>query len=123
MSEILIVEDDRPILGLLTKMLERAGYAVTAEPDGSAALDYLKENQPDLIMLDLSLGCSLNGVDLLRYITEAPHLAECVIVIVSANPKLPPDFYQSNRIARIITKPVRPTNLIPVIESLLKEKV
>lgn len=120
-SEILIVEDDRPILGLLTKMVERAGHTVIAESDGSAALEYLQHNQPDLIMLDLSLGCSINGVDLLRYVAQAPHLDNAVIVVLSADPRLPPDLYHANRIAQILSKPVRPTDLVATIDALLRE--
>jgi len=50
---ILVVEDDRPTLMLIEKMLVSAGYRVTGVLDGIAALREARVNPPDLVLLDL----------------------------------------------------------------------
>ena len=51
-KKILIVEDDRTTLYVLTAMLERAGYAVVVCEDGQTALALVKEQRPDLVLTD-----------------------------------------------------------------------
>jgi DNA-binding response OmpR family regulator len=50
---ILVVEDDRPTLILLEKILVTAGYRVTGVLDGIAALKAVQAETPDLVLLDL----------------------------------------------------------------------
>lgn len=119
-SHILIVEDDRPILDLFAKIVERAGYTVTGCDNGEEALDYLREHTPDLIMLDLTLGGSFSGVDVLRYVSQTARLNQTIVVIISAHPQLPPDLYHHDRVARIIAKPARPTDIVNSLATLLK---
>jgi DNA-binding response OmpR family regulator len=50
---ILVVEDERPTLTLLEKILVGAGYRVTGVLDGIAALKVARADPPDLVLLDL----------------------------------------------------------------------
>jgi len=50
---ILVVEDERPTLTLLEKILVGAGYRVTGVLDGIAALKAARSDPPDLVLLDL----------------------------------------------------------------------
>jgi DNA-binding response OmpR family regulator len=50
---ILVVEDERPTLILLEKILAGAGYRVTGVLDGIAALKVARADPPDLVLLDL----------------------------------------------------------------------
>ena len=50
---ILVVEDDRPTLTLIEKILTGAGYRVTGVLDGIAALKAAYADPPDLVLLDL----------------------------------------------------------------------
>ena len=50
---MLVVEDERPTLALLEKILVSAGYRVTGVPDGIAALKAARADPPDLVLLDL----------------------------------------------------------------------
>ena len=50
---ILVVEDERPTLTLLEKILTSAGYRVTGVLDGIAALRAAHSDPPDLVLLDL----------------------------------------------------------------------
>ena len=53
--KILVVEDEQPIVDLLTYNLEREGYQVSVALDGLQALEQARQFQPDLVLLDLML--------------------------------------------------------------------
>ena len=52
-KHILVVEDERPTLVLIEKMLADAGYRVTGVLDGIAAFKACRDDPPDLVLLDL----------------------------------------------------------------------
>lgn len=52
---ILIVEDDKGLQKYLKELLLDNGYAVQTASDGIVALEYLKKNEPDIVVLDLGL--------------------------------------------------------------------
>ena len=55
MTQILVVEDERPISNLIAVNLRKAGYACDCVFDGMAAADALEEKSYDLILLDVML--------------------------------------------------------------------
>jgi len=66
MHRILVVDDDKMNLILAKKFLQKE-YEVVTQTSGNEALDYLKENTPDLILLDIQMP-DLNGFDLIKII-------------------------------------------------------
>ena len=62
---ILLVEDDRVLLRTLAIGLRAEGYDVLVAADGRTALDACREDDPDLVILDLGLP-DLSGFDVLR---------------------------------------------------------
>lgn len=77
MQTILIIDDDETIGNLEQEVLTRAGYRTLRAYAGTEALLLLKEQQPDLILLDLMLP-GLSGEALL------PKLAGIPVIVVSA---------------------------------------
>ena len=55
MSRILVVEDSPDIRVLIRMLLEAAGHEVLTAPDGRAAIETARSEQPDLVLMDLSL--------------------------------------------------------------------
>ena len=62
---VLVVEDDQPLVRIMTKSLESNGFKVTSAFDGEDGLRAARDDRPDAIVLDLQLP-RLNGVDLCR---------------------------------------------------------
>jgi PleD family two-component response regulator len=58
---ILVVDDVRSQREISCKMLDRLGYKIDAESSGEEALEYLKENTVDLILLDMIMDPGING--------------------------------------------------------------
>ncbi len=77
---ILVVEDERPTLTLLEKILVGAGYRVTGVPDGIAALKAARTDPPDLVLLDLIIpGVDGYGVCALLKRDESFHAPVAVL--------------------------------------------
>ncbi|HOD92421.1 MAG TPA: response regulator transcription factor [Clostridia bacterium] len=67
MSKIMIVDDDENICELLTLYLEKEGYTIVCANDGIEALELYKEENPDLIILDIMLP-GLDGKEVCKQI-------------------------------------------------------
>ena len=77
MKKILVVDDDVSIGNMLEEMLIKESYAVLRAYSGTEALLLLREDKPDLVLLDLMLP-GLNGEDVLPYIQDIP------VIVMSA---------------------------------------
>jgi DNA-binding response OmpR family regulator len=66
---VLVVEDDHDLLAMLDFALKRAGFGVLQTSDGPTALRHVREQHPDLVVLDVNLG-RWNGFDLLKEIRQ-----------------------------------------------------
>jgi CheY-like chemotaxis protein len=86
---VLVVDDDAAIRTLLTEALERAGFSVTALPDGFSALNYVRRAQPDVVVLDLGLPV-LDGQEFLDAWTTVTPVRVVPILVLSATTELPP---------------------------------
>jgi two-component system OmpR family response regulator len=79
-KRILIIEDDKSISELQKDYLEMSGYEVVCAFDGQTGLDYIKNEEFDLIILDLMLP-DKGGFDILSEVADSK---EIPILIVSA---------------------------------------
>jgi DNA-binding NtrC family response regulator len=81
MADILLVEDTPILSELYARTLEAEGHQVTIADTGSGALQYLRQNRADLILLDLHLP-DMTGMDVLRNLRSAGD--ETFIVVITA---------------------------------------
>jgi two-component system response regulator MprA len=65
MAELLIVDDDLPILRMLERTLAAEGFGVTVASDGGAALALVERSLPDLLILDVTMP-GLDGLAVAR---------------------------------------------------------
>ncbi len=80
--KILVVEDDKFLRELITQKLAREGYNVKEAVDGEEGVIKVKEEKPDLILLDLILP-GIDGFEVLAKIKEDPELESIPVVILS----------------------------------------
>jgi DNA-binding response OmpR family regulator len=80
---ILVVDDEVDIRRMLTRVLARAGYRVLEADRGVAALRMVKDEPPDLIVLDAMLP-EIHGFDIARRIKGSAKYGSIPIVMVSA---------------------------------------
>ncbi len=82
MVQVLIIEDDEEIMGLLSRKLQAAGYQVLASRDGEEGLKLLREEKPGLVLLDLSLP-KISGLELLERKMARSETAKIPVIIIS----------------------------------------
>jgi len=77
---ILVVDDIKEQREIASAMLSRLGYRVDSVSTGEAAIEYLQNNQADLIVLDMMLGLGLDGLDTYQKIIELHPHQKAIIV-------------------------------------------
>jgi two-component system cell cycle response regulator DivK len=79
MSKILIVDDNRMILHALSDHLEKMGYDTEVAASGLDALDYLQNEIPDLIIMDIIMP-EMSGIEVTRKIREDSRIDKVPVV-------------------------------------------
>lgn len=79
-ESILVVDDVKEQRELAIAMLTRLGYRVKSLPSGEAALEYLKTNTIDLIVLDMIMDPGMDGLETYRRILERNPNQKAIIV-------------------------------------------
>lgn len=87
MSRILIVDDDRSLLELLTDYLGRLGYEVRGVPDGQQALACLDDSPPELVLLDVTMP-GLDGWQVLARIRAASQIPVIMLTARGDEPEV-----------------------------------
>ena len=82
-TRILVVDDEPDTLLPLTRALEADDYAVAGAVDGADALEKVRAETPDLILLDLMLP-KLNGYEVCMKLKDDPLTRHIPIIILSA---------------------------------------
>ena len=82
-KKILVVDDSRAILHLLTTFLNKQGYEVATAEDGLMALDVMERFKPDIMFIDLIMPI-IKGDKLCRIIRKMPEFNDTSLVIISA---------------------------------------
>ncbi len=82
-KRILYIEDNEQNLYLITFILQRHGYVVTAARDGQQGIDLAAAERPDLILLDIQLPL-MDGYEVARALRRNPDLADIPIVAVTS---------------------------------------
>ncbi len=69
MAEILIIDDEPGVLGILRKILESAGHSVADAPDGEVALRHFEGKPADLVITDIFMP-GMDGIEFLVHIRK-----------------------------------------------------
>ena len=78
---VLVVDDDDDIRDVLSQMVERLGHVVSTASDGLEALDALRQQTFDVMILDISMP-RLSGLGVARWLNDNPEVAPDMWTIV-----------------------------------------
>lgn len=81
-NKLLVVDDEHLIRWSLEQNLKKQGYEVVTAGSGEDALRLVREEQPDLVLLDIQLP-GISGIDVLEKIKD--HDDEIIVIMVTAN--------------------------------------
>lgn len=119
-AEILVVDDDPQIVRLVRTYLEQAGFHVATAGDGDVALQMIRSNRPDLVVLDLMLP-GRDGLALTQIIRADAALASLPILMLTARVD------DVDRIVGLeigaddyVTKPFQPREVVARVKAILR---
>ena len=117
-ARILVVDDDNSIRSLLEQELSEAGYLIEQATNGKEALDCIRNNRPDLIILDVMMP-EMNGFDVAAILKNDPQTMDIPIIILS----IVQDKARGFRIGvdRYLTKPIDTAQLFTEVGNLLEQ--
>jgi len=116
MKSVLIVDDSTAITMILQKaLLMRGEFNITTVKNGMEALDYLKTEIPELILLDIAMPV-MNGLEFLEKIRGIDTYKEIPVIILSSNKN-------AETIKQVATLGVSDYLLKPINMQLMYDKV
>jgi len=81
-KHVLIIEDERVLLDILTKKFQQVGYEVTGARDGVTGLTLVRTMKPDLVLLDMLLP-KMNGIQILEELHRDKILPDLPVLVIS----------------------------------------
>ena len=127
-GRILIIDDDPDITEAMSVVLENKGYEVASAADGSAGLEQVAAERPDLIILDVMMRTSQEGFELSRQLKGSAEYRDIPILMLTAvKDKTGLDFKSTAGdeswlpVEEFLDKPVKPDVLLEKVASLLSK--
>jgi phosphate regulon transcriptional regulator PhoB len=122
MTKIIVIDDEKDIVELISYNLEKEGFSVLKAYDGEAALKIIKAQKPDLIILDLMLP-KMSGLDICKAIRNNPDISSLPIIMLTAKAD------ETDKIIGLeigaddyITKPFSVKELVARVRAILRRR-
>jgi twitching motility two-component system response regulator PilH len=117
-KNVLIVDDSPTELHLLREMLTKSGFSVSTVASGEEAIETLKGQRPDLILMDVVMP-GMNGFEATRAISKNPQTANIPIIICTTKGQETDKAWGLRQGAKdYIVKPIAEKVLLEKIQSL-----
>jgi DNA-binding response OmpR family regulator len=122
MGKILVIDDEPFILMMLEDKLKRSGFAVITSRESVNALELVRKERPDLIVLDWMMP-EISGIEICRQLKADPELSSIPIFMLTAKGQ-EEDEKKGMKFGanRYITKPFSPKALVDIIEKELQDR-
>jgi DNA-binding response OmpR family regulator len=122
LKRVIYFEDESDMVELVRIILGREGYAVEGVREGKVGLQAIKEELPDIILLDLMMP-DMDGWEIFRQIKNDEATMNIPIIVITAKAQTV-DKVLGLEIAKVddyISKPFRPHELVERVEKVLSE--
>lgn len=91
-ATILIVDDSRTAIAVLSKILSPTGYEIISAETGEEGIEVAKRHKPDLILMDVIMP-GLNGFQATRILRKEAETKDIPIIIISGNEQATEKFW------------------------------
>jgi two-component system, OmpR family, alkaline phosphatase synthesis response regulator PhoP len=121
-KKILVVDDERHIVRLVEVNLSRAGYEVETAYDGVEALEKVKENDLDMIVLDVMMP-RMDGFEVLKRLQADSDTQDIPVIMLTAKAQ-DADIFRgwSSGVSSYLTKPFNPRELLTFVERIFQSE-
>jgi DNA-binding response OmpR family regulator len=132
-ARILIVDDDRPTVMIISNVLKKHGYEVSTAFNGHDGLRKAQEEKPHLIVLDIMMP-GMNGYQVARRLKRDPETAKIAVLMLSAKGGIDENVKKAHEFAArvhdrlegfdsgavdFLTKPVKAKDVAKRVKALL----
>jgi len=125
-GNVLVVDDDPDFLEYTRIVLESQGYAVRTAASTESALQAMRAETPDVVLLDVMMTYVLDGVHVTRQMQDDPALRRVPIIMISAIvSREEASFFPTNEylpIDAFMSKPVNPAALLKQVAELIDKR-
>lgn len=123
MPKILLVEDNEMNRDMLSRRLARRGYEITLAMDGQEGVMLARSEQPDLILMDMSLPV-MSGWEATKVLKDDPQMGSIPVIALTAH-AMSADREKALKAGcdDFDTKPIDLEGLLKKIEALLKKNM
>ncbi len=120
-KKILVVDDEKDIVEIISELLEGDEYSTIAACDGRKALEIASQEPIDLIILDIKMP-DIDGFGVIEALRDIPSLAGIPIVVLTATQMIQEivDRLRKLGIQICLSKPFEPKDLIGAVAKGLK---
>lgn len=116
-KKLLFVDDDIALHMLMTAIFQSRGFIVDIAADGRTALEWLRREPYDVVILDLMLP-DPNGFEIVRELkSRDPALLARTIILTAAHEVELRDFADAGRVRRVMSKPFDVGELIAEVRA------
>lgn len=112
---VLVVDDERPITTLLARLAQSCGARTEIAYNGKEALEKIRQQRPDLVLLDLIMPV-MSGEEVLAVLETDPELQSLPVIVVSTKAALGPGV---ERDVPLLQKPFEPAEVKRLIREAL----
>jgi CheY-like chemotaxis protein len=128
MKRVLLVDDDADVTKFVSKLVERAGYQAVVAKNGVEGMGKVREDKPDLIILDVLMPKE-SGIRMYRELKTDEVFKDIPVIMLSAI--APESFFRSQKVLdefagqtvpepqAYIEKPEEPEELIALMKNIL----
>ncbi len=121
-EKILCIEDEPQMIDLIRLILGNEGYEVIGAEGGQKGLELMRQEKPDLILLDLMMP-EMDGGDVFHRMKEEIELRDLPVIVVTAK-AAPIDQVLWINVAKVddyVTKPFGPRELVDSVKKVLSQ--
>ncbi|MEN9211322.1 MAG: response regulator [Thermostichus sp. DG02_4_bins_136] len=121
MTKVLVVDDNRTYLETISSLLSKNGLEVLTAMDGVEAMDVIRQQRPDLVVLDIVMP-RMNGYEVCREVKGDDSTKHIRIVVCSTKDQaFDIEWAKRNQADAYVTKPFKPQELLATIKNQLRE--
>lgn len=117
MSKLMVVDDDRVMVSLLTMLLQMEGFEVVSPDPGESIAEQVVAARPDLVLMDV-LMAQADGIDILDQLRANPDLMSLQVIMTSGMDV--EDKCRQHGAVAFLLKPYTPDQLIQTIRTKLE---
>ncbi|MFI5839212.1 response regulator [Catenuloplanes sp. NPDC051500] len=117
MATIIAADDDPDLRVIVASILRRAGHVVHVEEDGAAALARVRENRPDVLIIDNQMP-HMTGLEVRNALRADPDTADLPIVLASGSLRAE-ELDPPNPLDYLVPKPFKSSRLLETVELAL----